>query len=237
MVHQGDFQSYYRDELRKPKDKLEFLFSDMVRFFLAAGFNGCYVLVDDFERIPDLQSASQKKDFALELRSVLYDGMFLSSKLGFYNFVLVLHAGVSGLIREAWAASGMENRAPLDLSDANHIVVFDKLSQDHAKVLLRSYLQEYRLSHEEHGDLAPFTEGAVLRMGERTEYNAAKILKLAYEALDKAADDENVKQIDEQFIGGIVSREDIDSHPRKGAPGIESLESIDLSKKVTESGE
>ncbi len=64
------------------------MFSQMVRFFQAADFNGAYVLVDDFERIPDFQSARQKKDFALELRSVLFDGSYVNARVGFLNFLL-----------------------------------------------------------------------------------------------------------------------------------------------------
>lgn len=40
----------------------------MVYLFLASGFNGAYIIVDDFERIPDFQSDRQKRDFALEIR-------------------------------------------------------------------------------------------------------------------------------------------------------------------------
>jgi len=145
-----------------------------VLFFQAAGFNGAYVLVDDFERIPDFQSARQKRDFALELRSCLFDGLFTNAKIGFYNMILVLHAGVQRLIEEAWAASGMENRAPISPAiDSSHVVAFEKLSEQHASLLLQKYLAEYRITYS--GDrLSPFNDEAVRLIGEMSEYNASK---------------------------------------------------------------
>ena len=107
FVSQVDFENYYRN-LKRAQEKIDFVFSHLVQFFLASGFNGAYVLVDDFERIPDFQSARQKRDFAVELRSCLFDGTYTNARIGFYNFFLVLHAGVQRLIREAWATSGME---------------------------------------------------------------------------------------------------------------------------------
>jgi hypothetical protein len=114
FVSQNDFELYYK-ELRKPKERIEFVFTHLVKFLLAANFNGAYILIDDFERIPDFQSSRQKKDFALELRSCLFDGFYTNAKIGFYNFLLVLHAGVPRLISDAWAESGMENRAHSNL--------------------------------------------------------------------------------------------------------------------------
>ncbi|MBK8364972.1 MAG: hypothetical protein IPL24_15300 [Bacteroidetes bacterium] len=108
------FEEYY-SRLRKNQDKLEFVFSQLVEFFLAAGFNGAYILVDDFERIPEFQSAIQKKDFATQLRTVLFDGVYVNSRIGFYNFFLALHAGVPRLLGTAWSESGMENRCHLTL--------------------------------------------------------------------------------------------------------------------------
>jgi hypothetical protein len=112
LVSQADFKAHY-EQLKRGAERLTFVFSHLVRLFQAADFNGAYLLVDDFERIPDFQSARQKRDFALELRSVLFDGLYLNARAGFFNFLLVLHAGVPRLISEAWQESGMETRSPI----------------------------------------------------------------------------------------------------------------------------
>ncbi|MEN6414241.1 MAG: hypothetical protein ABFC84_15995 [Veillonellales bacterium] len=199
FMTQKDFENYFR-ELKKPKEKIDFIFTHLVKFFLAANFNGAYVLVDDFERIPDFQSSRQKKDFALELRSCLFDGYYTNAKLGFYNLILVLHAGVPRLISDAWASSGMENRAPINQLNYKHIISFEKLTKEHVALLLKKYLTEYRIDPNKSDGLSPFTEGAVHQIGELSEFNAAKILRMAYELLEKAAGIPTQKLIDENFI-------------------------------------
>jgi hypothetical protein len=199
FITQKDFEDYYKT-LKKPKDRIDYVFTHLVKFFLAANFNGAYILIDDFERIPDFQSSRQKKDFALELRSCLYDGVYTNAKIGFYNFLLILHAGVPRLIKDAWAESGMENRAPINQLTYKHIISFEKLTKEHIALLLRKYLSEYRIDTSKHDSLFPFTEGTVNKIGELSELNAAKILKMAYELLEKAASIPTQAIIDEKFV-------------------------------------
>jgi hypothetical protein len=230
---QRDFEEYYVTNLKKGRERYDFLFSHLVQFFQAAGFNGAYVLVDDFERIPDFQSARQKRDFALELRSCLFDGTFTNAKIGFYNMVLVLHAGVQRLIEEAWASSGMENRAPISPRvDSSHVIAFEKLSEGHAALLLRKYLTEYRIKLQKTDPLSPFTTEAVRLIGEMSEYNASKILKTAYELLEKAASSETQSVIDRDFVlankGGLeVTFE--------SSRDVQETEAEDLMKKARKS--
>lgn len=231
LVSQSDFQQHYTTILKKGRERLDFIFSHLVRFFQAAGFNGVYVLVDDFERIPDFQSARQKKDFALELRSCLFDGLYINARIGFYNFLLVLHAGVQRLISDAWAQSGMENRAPISpQTSSKHVIPFEKLSKDHASLLLKKYLAEYRIKQTSTDALFPFTEGAVSKIGGLSEYNAAKILKMAYDLLDKASKISNQTIIDGNFV--MENIEVQENSMDKSIPTIENAESTDLLKKA-----
>lgn len=227
---QNDFKEYYRQQ-SKSKDRLEFVFSHLVDFFRAANFNGAYILVDDFERIPDFQSSRQKRDFALELRSCLFDGLYTNAKIGFYNFFLVLHAGVPRLVQEAWSDSGMENRAPISPSQfsAKHIIPFEKLTRDHAKLLLKKYLSEYRIGSDLSDDLSPFEEDAVYKIAELSELNAAKILKMAYDLLDRASQIEGQMIIDEAFIKSVEDKNIFEDRPVKG---IASADTTDLLEKA-----
>jgi hypothetical protein len=233
FVKQDDFEKYFYSELKKGKERFDFIFSHMVRFFQSANFNGAYVLVDDFERIPDFQSARQKKDFALELRSCLFDGMYTNAKIGFFNIMLVLHAGVPRLISDAWAESGMENRSPISPSTTSkHIIPFEKLTPSHASLLLETYLLEYRITKLKDSDISPFSEDAIRNIGELSEYNAAKILKMAYDLLERAAEIADVRNIDAEFV--MKNKGIINEAADKSIPTIQTAASTNLSDKIRE---
>lgn len=201
IVNQEDFVEYYKN-LRRGKPKYEFVFSHLVDLFLAAGFNGAYVFVDDFERIPDFQSGRQKRDFAVEIRSCLFDGLYTSAKIGFYIFILVLHAGIPRLIQDAWDQSGLGHRAPIFYKSETpkHVIRFEKITLEHAFALLQKYLKTYRIDDVEANDIFPFTKTSVSRIAEISEFNASKILKMAYEALERAASDKSISKIDIELI-------------------------------------
>ncbi len=230
LVSQDDFSEYY-NLLKRGTDRFEFVFSHLVRFFQSCSFTGAFIFVDDFERIPDFQSARQKKDFALELRSCLYDGFYESAKTGFYNFILVFHAGVPRLISDSWSESGMENRSPIQPRTlAQHIIRFEKLVPSDASLLLKKYLREYRIEQSA-DELFPFTENAVRLIGEKSENNASKILKLAYELLNKASSiDQGTVIIDESFINQNITMFNDETSDK--TVNIETTESVDLMTKA-----
>ncbi len=224
-----DFDSYYFGHLKKGKERYDFVFSNMVSFFIAAGFNGAFILVDDFEKILDFQSSRQKKDFALELRSHFYDGYYLNARLGFYNIFLVIQGGVQNLISEAWSASGLDNRAAISPKiDSEHVIAFQKLNNEHVSLLIQTYLDEYRIKPMP-DSVAPFTPEAVKLIGEMSELNASKILKTCYYLLENAAD-ESTAQIDVDFVH--KHEEDQNRGSDKKSLGIEDVDSEDLLRKA-----
>lgn len=199
-----NFIAYYSG-LKKGKERLNFIFTDLVNFFLASGFNGSYIIVDDFERIPDFQSDRQKREFAQELRANLFDNLSQNAKMGFYNFIFVLHAGVHRLIEKAWAESGMEQRSPLSAGNHNsrHIIKFGKLTLDHAVLLLKKYLSEYRIT-ESVDNIAPFDADSIALISEKSELNAAGILEKAYQLVEKAVE-KGADKIDKQLVEEMFS--------------------------------
>ncbi|WP_417386019.1 hypothetical protein [Gimesia sp.] len=232
MVTSEDFIIHY-NEMKKGKPRIDFVFSHLVRFFQAADFNGAYILVDDFERIPDFQSSRQKRDFALELRSVLFDGVYQSAKFGFYNLLLVLHAGVPRLIDEAWQESGMEARSPISEKNSNHVIPFEKLNKNHTLLLLKKYMDAYRLNESEN-NIEPFTIDGVERIGETSEYNAAQILRTAYRLLDLVARDKsNLTQgkIDKSYVDQFIEN-DKECHEKEDSITIGKSKPADLRKKA-----
>jgi hypothetical protein len=231
FITQENFREAYRT-LKKGREKLDFVFSHLVQMFLAAGFNGAYILVDDFERVPDFQSARQRWDFATELRSVLLDGPYENARYGFFNMFLVLHAGVPALISEAWSRSGLDQRYPLSpnvLSD--HLISFEKLNRGHVSLLIKKYLEEYRTDSFSGDALTPFAPDAIDIIAVESEYNAATILRTCYALIEKAITDDR-KDIDKEFV-------QLEIEKREGImPGDESSlddpSATDLLKKATD---
>lgn len=199
VVTQNHFKKYYYEDLKKGKDRINFLFNDLVLFFEAAGFNGAYLIVDDFERIPDFQSEKLKQEFALEIRTNFFDGILENAKIGFYNLILVLHAGVPRLVEKAWAVSGMNRRSPMNDEGGKHTVRFDKLTVEHAILMIEKYLEEYRLPGKKTDPLHPFTEDAIRIIGEKSELNASAILEKAYGLIENAISDKT-EIIDSDYV-------------------------------------
>src|SRR5690606_28439460 len=132
-------------------------------------------------------------------------------KIGFFNFIFILHAGVPRLIEKAWSDTGMEQRSPITaaIQSSSHIIFFEKLTPDHAVLLIKKYLSEYRIKSIPDNDpvaaISPFTKEAIYRIGELTELNAAGILQKANHLLETAVDMQ-VTTIDEQFVQSVLTQ-------------------------------
>jgi hypothetical protein len=126
----------------------------------------------------------------------------------------------------------MENRCPIQPTvESRHIIPFEKLSKDHASLLLKTYLAAYRVPGSRCGALFPFTSAAVGVIGESSEYNAAKILKTSYDLLEQACVEGTV-EIDEKFVA--QNRERHDTTADKAIKSIDSAPATDLRKKAEE---
>ena len=231
FISAKSFLTAYQNS-KKGREKLDFVFSYLVQMFMASGFNGAYIFVDDFERVPDFQSGRQRRDFAAELRSVLLDGPYENARYGFFNLFLVLHAGVPALISEAWSSSGLDQRYPLSPKVASpHLIPFEKLSREHVSLLIKKYLDEYRSDSFLGNDLTPFTLRAIDIIAEANEYNAAKILRTCSALVEESLTDDR-NNIDEDFVRteiekreGVVSREE---------PSLDDSSATDLMQKATD---
>ena len=228
ITKQTDFIEYYKN-LKRGTPKIEFIFSHLVNFLLAAGFNGAYIFVDDFERIPDFQSERQKRDFAVELRTCLFDGLSTNAKIGFYNFILVLHAGVPPMIQSAWDQAGLEHRSPIFFKGTSkNVIRFEKIKVEDALSLVQKYLQSYRITDVGSDNFLPFTKEAVGKIAELNDFNASKILKMAYEILERAVD-QNIRKIDSEFIQSI---DEAQLAEQPSASGISEASTKDLMKEA-----
>lgn len=231
FISAESFLTAYQNS-KKGREKLDFVFSHLVQMFMASGFNGAYIFVDDFERVPDFQSGRQRRDFAAELRSVLLDGPYENARYGFFNMFLVLHAGVPALISEAWSSSGLDQRYPLSPKVASpHLVPFEKLNREHVSLLIKKYLDAYRSDPFSGDDLTPFTHSAINIIAEASEYNAATILRTCSALIEKSlADDRD--DIDETFVcAEIEKREGVVSGEE---PSLDDSSATDLMQKATD---
>lgn len=232
LVNQNDFENHFKI-IKGEKLKLEFIFTHLVNFFIASGFNGSYILVDDFERIPDFQSAMQKKDFAIQLRTVLFDGGYLNSKIGFYNFIIALHAGVPRLLQEAWGLAGMDQRVALSGSTAGqtrHIINFEKINDKHAIKLVRKYLNEYREANFIKSELLPFNSKSITVIANNSEMNISRILQNASNILEFAIETD-AEEINEILVANFFAKDGkIDSN--EDMKTISATPSINLASKL-----
>jgi hypothetical protein len=217
--------------LKKGREKFDFVFSYLVQMFMASGFNGAYIFVDDFERVPDFQSGRQKRDFATELRSVLLDGSYENARYGFFNMFLVLHAGVPALISDAWSSSGLEQRYPLFPKVISpHLIPFEKINREHVSLLIKKYLDQYRIYSFSGDDLTPFTPDAINIIAEESEYNAAAILRTCYSLIEQSlADDRSV--IDDEYVRLEIKKRQGEMPGEK--PSLNDTSATDLIQKAT----
>lgn len=195
-------KEYYYQILNK-NDKTSFFFNDLIYFFEAANFNGAYIFIDDFERIPDFQSERDRRDFANNLRTYFFDGSSENAKKGFYNLLLVLHAGVPRLIEKAWGDSGMEQRCSLTTSDKKnpepHQIIFKPLDKNYSNKLVKAYLDEFRISKDKKNETFPFEQSALDKIHSFSQGNVSSILKNCHFILEQALSD-NLDNIDQKFI-------------------------------------
>ncbi|MFE3868001.1 hypothetical protein ACFX5E_07925 [Flavobacterium sp. LS2P90] len=209
VANQDDFKKYF-EGLKKGKQRIDFIFNDLVLFFEASGFNGSYIIIDDFERIPDFQSEKLKQEFALEIRTNFFDGVLENARIGFYNLILVLHAGVPRLVEKSWSTSGMERRSPM-LSEngdiSKHIIYFNKLNYNQARSLLEIYLEKYRIHPTPENKIFPFTEKAIELIAEKSEYNASTILERAFSLIEKAIIEE-IAEINDVYVNEKLGKKD-----------------------------
>lgn len=233
FINSDNFIQYF-NSIKNEYEKYQFIFTDLVNFFLAAGFNGSYIFVDDFEKVTNFQSASQRKEFVMQLRSILYDGNFLNAKIGFYNFIFALHAGVPLLLQEAWEVSGLEHRVSLspNYPDPKHIIIFNKIQENQVELLILKYLNEYRIGTPSaiiENPLFPFTKEAISEIAVKNEFNASKILKFAYQILEFYSE-LNEKEINKLLVenfNNII----IKSNENKSLDGISAINPINLIEK------
>ncbi|MBK8364973.1 MAG: hypothetical protein IPL24_15305 [Bacteroidetes bacterium] len=115
--------------------------------------------------------------------------------------------------------------------ETNNVIAFEKLSDKHAIMMIKKYLEHYRTKPPKKGDdLFPFTEKGVRIMGESSEYNAASILKFAYQVIEKGAVEKR-QMLDEEYIQNF-RKESKDFSIETTPKNLTTSSTTDLRKKA-----
>src|SRR5690606_5556971 len=205
---------------------------------------------DDFERIPDFQSSNQKKEFATQLRTILFDGGYLNAKIGFFNFIFALHAGVPRIMQEAWGLSGLEQRVPMiNSDDQRHAIEFVKLNQDHAVKIISTYLNEFRTADYKGDKLHTFNQDSIKKLAVKpeikiskiqrhtkkkltvkSEMNISKILRNANNIIDQAISN-GLSEITVDIVNKFIANDKYSDNPDETSFKVKSVE-INLEDKL-----
>jgi len=225
-----------RPDSWKKKNISNFLFDELVRFFIMMNYNGAYILLDEFEKIVDIQKVLEKDELASEIRQFFLEGNQQGPILGFFMLIMAMHPGVPRLIIESWEKSGLNARAPLPTKgeDGPHVVFFNNLQKENIRVLIKEYLDNFRLNKLSENDIAPFEEESIIKIAELANSNAAKTLRFANIALNELVKSDS-DLVSVTFLNRLVARkkqfpqEDITSPDflkRDNSPIEDSLSSI-----------
>ncbi|MHA2277286.1 MAG: hypothetical protein ACXAC2_16040, partial [Candidatus Kariarchaeaceae archaeon] len=110
-----------------------------------------------------------------------------------------------------------------------HIVEFEKLTRDHAVLLLRKYLGTYRIKKTKKEDISPFEKSAINRIAQISELNAAKILKMSFELLEKLSENKKHSKINLKFLKDNLSIKDISDIEKQD---LTTKKTVDLKSKA-----
>lgn len=169
------------------KDGGKILFDDLVKVFMAAGFNKGIFLCDGVERIIQSQNAKERRDFAESVRYFFVDGQCENTRNSFFSLLLTLHPYSQELLSPHWIASGLDRFATLSGGqEADYTIYIHPLQQDSAKALAMIYLNAARLKPTKKETLAPFTEKGLEGALIAANRVPGKFLNLLHLAVEKA---------------------------------------------------
>jgi hypothetical protein len=118
------------------------------------------------------------------------------------------------------------------IDNPKHMILFDRINEVHAILLIEKYLSEYRISDSTKKDhLFPFTPEAIKLIGIKSEMNAARILQSAYNIIDRAAED-NVPLIDDKYVATINKQSHVTSEIEMSKDSISKTQTTDLLSKA-----
>jgi hypothetical protein len=194
------------------------VFNDLVNLFTIAGFTRGLILVDEVEKIVTKQNIKERRTFVELIRHYFVDGPCENTQQHFYGLLLTIHPYIQELLAPHWEAAGLDRFAPLsrELAD-RYTVYFRPLQKDSAVPLVREYLNSARMADEDDESLAPLDGAAVEEALVLSGGVPGKMLKLLYEVVEKAVEEqwasinaENIRRI-ARTLPPEAPEEDVDT--------------------------
>jgi len=209
----------------------QLVFDDLVRLFQAAGVNRVLLLVDDVEKIVVPQNRQERVAFVDDLRRFFVDGPFRSVYGRFYGLLLTIHPQIQQLWTPYWKAAGLDRVCPISGGAVQeYTIYFHPLDAEKAAVpLVLTYLDYFRASDDERGQLCPFDRESVVEALRLSGGVPGPMLPLLRLALERAVH-EGWETIDADQIRAIyesaIPREPPDEEEWGPLPPVR----VDLSK-------
>ena len=163
------------------------VFDDLVSLFLAAEFSHGLLLVDEVEKIIIHQNMKERRAFVEDIRYFFLDGPHQSARSGFYQLLLTIHPYVQELLTPHWSAAGLDRFCALSGElTPEYTIYFRPLEVGAAVPLVTVYLDRFRLSPEQRGQLTPFDEDAVVEALRLANRVPGPMLSLLHRVMERA---------------------------------------------------
>ncbi|MCP4150075.1 MAG: hypothetical protein GY757_20175 [bacterium] len=184
------------------KEGNNFLFNDLVKVFLYAGFSKGILLFDELEHVFPTLNRRDRRIFTDAIRYYFIDGDNENSRKSFFQLLLVVHPYLQELMIPHWDATGLERFAALAGEAAqNYTIYFKPIAEKFAVPLALAYLDNSRIDNKGASSLYPFNEKILLEALQRTGKVPGKYLSFLHqimkEAVEKDWDEINVAKMTE----------------------------------------
>lgn len=191
--------SYWR------KDENRFLYTDLVKLFLYAGFTRGIILFDELEKVFPPLNRQERRVFIDSIRHCFIDGGSENTKKSFFELLLTIHPYLQELMIPHWEAAGLERFAALGGKSADdYTIYFKPIADTNAIPLAKEYMKKSRSAGEETNDLYPFEEQALMEALKIKKNVPGEFLSFLHNVIDKALD-EGLEKIDIDIVKKVAS--------------------------------
>lgn len=140
------------------------VFDDLIRLFQAAELSRVLLLVDDVEKIVVPQNRQERVAFVDDLRRFFIDGPFQSVYTRFYGLLLTINPSIQQLWTPYWKAAGLDRVCAMSGGTVSeYTIYFHPVDAKAVAVpLVLAYLDYFRVSPDQEGQLHPFESESVI---------------------------------------------------------------------------
>lgn len=196
----------YIDEIKtgaRSRTSAANFFATFLLFAKAAGIPHVLLGCDQLEDFAATSTSRQKRSIEVErFRDFVLELQPMADML---TVIVTLHPRAQQAIYDMWHLADLPDFAPDRVENQSRVVVLAPIEElDRAKALLRPYLDEARSVPASAGHpLAPFTEGAIEALLERSDGKPRDLLRKAWALIDQGSN-HNWDEITRERATGIL---------------------------------